>query len=99
MKEYDKGQIGSIIDETTSEDEFNQYFKDRTELADTEKYTALGKYDTGLTSSISDLEKAEKDALKAANQQRSDEFTKQEDKLVSALFLVSLNLFYLSLEK
>lgn len=45
------------------------------------------------------LFKKDKDALKAANQQRSDEFTKQEDKLVSALFLVSLNLFYLSLEK
>ena len=73
MKEYDKGQIGSIIDETTSEDEFNQYFKDRTELADTEKYTALGKYDTGLTSSISDLEKAEKDA--AIDKARENKFT------------------------
>ena len=73
MKEYDEGQIGSIIDETTSEDEFNQYFKDRTELADTEKYTALGKYDTGLTSSISDLEKAEKDA--AIDKARKNKFT------------------------
>ena len=73
MKEYDEGQIGSIIDETTSEDEFNQYFKDRTELADTEKYTALGKYDTGLTSSISDLEKAEKDA--AIDKARENKFT------------------------
>ena len=73
MKEYDEGQIGSIIDETTSEDEFNQYFDDRTELADTEKYTALGKYDTGLTSSISDLEKAEKDA--AIDKARENKFT------------------------
>ena len=32
--------------------------------------------------------KKDKDALKVANQQKSDEFTKLEDKLVSALFLV-----------
>ena len=74
MKEYDEGQIGSIIDETTSEDEFNQYFDDRTELADTEKYTALGEYGTGLTSSISDLEKAEKQA--AIDKNDKNEFTK-----------------------
>ena len=58
MKKYDAGQIGSIIDETTSEDEFNQYLADRQEYSDPTKYTPLGTDGTGLLSSIEELSKA-----------------------------------------
>tara|TARA_R110000851_G_scaffold1322_2_gene4896 strand:- start:1818 stop:3062 length:1245 start_codon:yes stop_codon:yes gene_type:complete len=58
MKKYDAGQIGSIIDETTSEDEFNQYEADRKEYSDPTKYTPLGTDGTGLLSSIEELSKA-----------------------------------------
>jgi len=84
MKKYDAGQIGSIIDETTSEDEFNQYLADRKEYSDTTKYTPLGTDGTGLLSSIEELSKAKQKVdppvnTPTINEEQDDTVITEED--------------------
>ena len=84
MKKYDEGQIGSIIDETTSEDEFNQYLADRQEYSDPTKYTPLGTDGTGLLSSIEELSKAKQNVdppvnTPTINEEQDDTVITEED--------------------
>jgi len=88
MKKYDEGQIGSIIDETTSEDEFNQYLADRQEYSDPTKYTPLGTDGTGLLSSIEELSKAKQNVdppVNAPTMPEQDDTVITEEDYISML--------------